>query len=169
MTEFRDEAEERALWRRWRAEGFAPIAAPDALTLASYAEGRLEPGAEAAVEEWLAAHPEAIEDIRAARAAKSSEVPDSLLVQAIALAVAMEPGAANVVRFPRPAAAARWRAAIAWSGLAASIVATSLIGFSLGNDAYLSLNATPAGDNTLQSLIDPPVGLFSGLGEDSGT
>ena len=45
--------EDRELWRRWRALGeVAP--APDAMTLAAYAEQRLGESEAASVEDWLA-------------------------------------------------------------------------------------------------------------------
>jgi hypothetical protein len=167
-----DRTDEAALWRRWRsaaASGAAAAVEPDALLLAAYAEDRLPEAASGTIEEWLATHPETVSDILAARRAARAEglaASDAVIAAATALVVA---GDAQVLTFPPPAARrARWRAAAMWSGLAASLVVTSMIGFTLGNSAYLSL----AGSTTSalgQDLFDPPTGLFNSLDEDPNT
>jgi hypothetical protein len=86
------------------------------------------------------------------------------VARAAALIVA---GTDRGVPLRRPAAAPRWRSAIAWGGLAASIAVTSLVGFSLGSDAYASFSGG-AGTNGFD-LLDPPVGLFTGFAEDQST
>ena len=56
--------EDRELWRRWRALGeVAP--APDAMTLAAYAEQRLGESEAASVEDWLATNPTAWSELAA--------------------------------------------------------------------------------------------------------
>jgi anti-sigma factor RsiW len=167
MTEPRDEAEGWALWRWWRGRN-AQLAVPmDGLSLAAYAEGRLDANGAQAVEYWLAAHPEALADVIAARAA--AEAPSSSTSAAIVARAAglVHWPSAEVVPLRR--AAPRWRTAVAWSGIAASLMVTSLVGFALGSDAYLSAANTSAADTTFQNLLDPPTGLFSGFGEDNGT
>ena len=52
--------------------------------------------------------------------------------------------------------------AIAWGGIAASLLATSLVGFALGNNAYLNLVGEPAAaESTIHELLDPPSALFA--------
>jgi hypothetical protein len=170
MAEPKDEAEAAALWRRWRAaETAPPVAAPDALTLAAYVEARLDPHAAEAVEAWLSDNPLAFQDILAVRRAAAEpppEVPAAVVARAMAL---VDAGDARVVRFGRLAAPMRsWHSAIGWGAVAASMLLTSLVGFALGNDTYVSLsgNSQP----TLgQELFDPPTGLFGSVDEDSAT
>jgi hypothetical protein len=60
---------------------------------------------------------------------------------------------------------------MAWGGLAASVLATSLVGFTLGNDTYASLmtSATTTDSAAYGDLLDTPSGLFTTFGEDTGT
>lgn len=174
MTGPAGDGEESALWRRWRAaaDGAADDggSAPDLLLLAAYAEDRLEGTARDAVERWLAAHPERIEDVLAARRPQlgkaDREPPPRAVARAMALVAAPDP---QVLPFRRPTPRApRWRVAVVWSGMAASIAATGFLGFALGSDAYANL----IGGTTLlvgQELFDPPSGILTGLGEESDT
>jgi hypothetical protein len=163
--------DEAGLWRRWRGDagvaGATDAARPDLLLLAAYAEGRLDEAQAAPVERWLYANPGAIEDLRAARQAPTltaQAAPDAIVARAAELVVA---GTDRVVPFRRPAAAPRWRSAIAWGGLAASIAVTSLVGFSLGSDAYSSFSSGASAGGF--DLLDPPGGLFTGFTEDQST
>jgi len=167
-----DRTDEAALWRRWRSASASDAAVafePDALLLAEYAEARLPEAMSETVEDWLAAHPEIISDVLAARRAArggSPAVSDAVIARATALVAA---GDAQILAFPSPAGRRpSLRTAALWSGLAASLVVTSMIGFSLGNSAYLSLagSTTPA---LGQELFDPPTGLFNSLDEDPNT
>jgi hypothetical protein len=167
-----DRTDEAALWRRWRSASVlvGPTGgAPDAVLLAAYAEGRLSEEAAAPVEDWLAVHPDAISDFVAAQRSGRDEhpvAPTAVVARAEALVAV---GDAHILTFP-PAAPRRagWRTAALWSGMAASLAVTSLIGFSLGNSAYLSLvdGGSPAFG---QELFDPPTGLFNSLDEDPNT
>ena len=161
---------EAALWRRWRAAAVdATGAEPDAVLLAAYAENRLSEQAAEAIENWLATHPETVSDVLAARGvARAEAVTASAAVTARAAALVVA-GDAQVLAFRQPSPRVRsWRTAAMWSGMAASLVVTSLIGFSLGNSAYLSLvgGASPAFG---QELFDPPAGLFNSLDEEPST
>jgi hypothetical protein len=167
-----DRTDEAALWRRWRSASALVNAAgaePNALLLAAYAENRLAEEAAEAIENWLADHPETVSEVLAARAMQRAEIPVAspvVMARAMALVAA---GNAQVLAFRRPAGrVASWRSAAMWSGMAASLVVTSLIGFTLGNSAYLSLVgvASPA---LGQELFDPPTGLFNSLDEDPNT
>lgn len=172
MAAPKDRTDEAALWRRWRlasASVDASGTAPDAMTLAAYAEDRLPEAATETIENWLVAQPEAVSDILAARRAARSESP-AASPAVIALAAALvAAGDAQILAFQQPAGRrASWRTAALWSGLAASLLVTSMIGFTLGSSAYLSLAgaALPAFG---QELFDPPTGLFNSLDEDPNT
>ena len=172
MAGSRDTMDEAALWRRWRSAAASAMTAgaePNPLVLAAYAENRLPPHAVEAVEDWLAAHPEALQDVLAARQAAREALPaasPAVLARAAALVVE---GNAQVLPFRHPATrVTSWRGAIAWGALAASLLVTSLVGFTLGSDAYVSLarSTSPALGH---ELLDPPMGLFHSLDEESST
>jgi len=176
MTGPGERAGDAALWQRWRmsaraAPGGAP---PDPIVLAAWAEGRLDESAAEPVEAWLFEHPEALEDLLAAReagAAAPPPAPEALIARAAALVPARE---SNVVSFAAASAVRRsgWRNAVAWGGLAASLLVTSLGGFALGDRAYMNLmgggNVAATSDNPVPDLLDPPSGLFE-TDEDSAT
>jgi anti-sigma factor RsiW len=164
MAEFQDRTEDAALWRRWRSAAGpdAPIE-PDSLLLAAYADNRLEQARVDQVEEWLAQHPEALEDILAARRAAQSPLPQSAPAAVARAAALVSPGGAQVLAFPRPAA--RWRSLAAWGCMAASLVMVSVIGFNLGSDVYATLSGGGTGALS-QELLDPS-GFLSNADEDS--
>lgn len=142
MTRVGDGVKDRALWRRWQASEMKKTCTPDALALAAYAEGHLGEAEAGTVEDWLAAHPEILADIQTARAL--APLPsDGTYEVAVARACALvadddtAPETGNVVPFRRVARS--WRDALAWSSVAASLVAASLVGFSMGSDASQSL------------------------------
>lgn len=175
------EAQSRALWRRWiMREGLtgseaADLDLPDAMTLAAYAEGRLDAAARAAVEGHFADHPELAEDIAMARRVAGEELvraddaPE--LAAIIARASALAPERDNVVAFRPARAEPAWRLTARWSALAASLAMVSYLGFALGNDASSSLAmlGQPASAGLAEVVLDPPTGLLGGLGEMSGT
>jgi anti-sigma factor RsiW len=165
MTGPGERAEGAALWQRWRLE--TPVAAssvvPDPLMLAAYADGRLDESQAETVEDWLADNPDALADLLAAQQAAQARPPSLASEALIARAVSLVPTPpVNLVRL-RPAVTftRRWRSAVMWSGLAASLVATSLIGFALGNDAYLNFADQPAAaESAGHELLDPPLNPF---------
>jgi hypothetical protein len=162
-----DRAEAATLWRRWRmaaVKDAAAIAEPNASLLAAYAENRLSPTAAAAVEDWLADHPEAIGDILAARQAGEPAASATVIARATALIAAAEAG---VVAFRAKAQirTSSWRVAIACGGMAASFLITSALGLSLGYDAYMNFSGTSP--SLVQEALDPPAGLFNSTDEDS--
>jgi len=173
MSDKGAETQDRRLWQRWQALGETSRAAePDALMLAAYAEGRLSEAEAAPVEAWLAAAPEALSDIVAARSAHRQS-PQEVDERIRGKAAALVPGAsamasAEVLPF-RPRRLPPLRAAIAWSGMAASILCASLVGFSMGSDAYASLAGTPAGDSASVDALGTPPSLDSYFSDDSGT
>lgn len=167
MTASEDRATDAALWRRWRRDFRSGPGgeASDPLLLAAYAEGRLGAAEQDAVEDWLADHPEALDDVLAAAGAESgvfSAPPDSTVLRAAAL-VGTGGGKGTVVPFPLAVAQRRraWRSAAAWGGLAASLLVTSLVGFGIGDDAYSSLTGQPTAiESAAHELIDPPSTIF---------
>ncbi len=166
MTGMGERAEEAALWQRWRA--LSPSVASfrasgEAGELAAYIDGRLDETSAEAVEAWLFAQPDALDDVIATRAlAQGQHAPVS--AAAITRAASLvAPRDAKIVPFPTIARQRRgWRTAVAWGGLAASLLVTSLFGFSLGSSAYLNLMGPPAAtESTFHQLFDPPGGLFT--------
>lgn len=159
--------EERGLWQRWRTLSKAEPPAPNALALAAYAEFRLDEAAAELVENWLAAHPEALADIAAARALmreRPDRADDKMIARASAL-VASSSG--TVVPFRRSAPG--WRNALAWSSVAASLIATSLVGFALGSDAYQNLSRNQATDAVSVDALDAPSTPDFYFSDESGT
>jgi hypothetical protein len=165
MAGSQDRTEEAALWRRWRsAAAPGPAADPDPLLLAAYVENRLGAADLDTVEEWLAADPALLEDSLAARRAAQAALPEAspaIIARASALVRSSEVG---VVAFRRPVQ--RWRAMAAWGGMAASLVVTSLVGFTLGTSTYGNFAGSSLATLS-QELLDPPTGLFNILDEDS--
>jgi anti-sigma factor RsiW len=165
-----DEADEAGLWRRWRMAAGDGLAGgePDALTLAAYAEDRLDAETVAAVEAWLADDPQATQDVLAARRVRDEALP-AAPEAIVARAAALLGGGAEVLAFRRAAARPwRWRGAVGWSAMAASLLVACLAGFATGNDTYATLSGG-ANASLSQELLDPPTGLFNGMDEDSNT
>lgn len=166
-----ERAEATALWRRWQT--LAPeleAEEPDFMELAAFAEGHVAETASDAVDEWLAAQPDRLDDVVAARTAATAELTtdaatERMMARAMALVAAP---AAGVVPLRRSTARVTgWRGAVAWGGLAASLAATSLVGFALGSNAW----STFAGDQQAsgyQEIFDAPAGIFSGISDDEG-
>ena len=175
MTEPMDKAAEITLWWHWRramlnAAGEA-APAPDPLLLAAYAEHRLSETAAEELEAWLALNPEALADVLAARVSKlgqpSVQPPEAVLVRAMGLV----PGVTSTVlpfrRTARPAPS--WRIAMGRVAVAASLLVVSLIGFTLGTDAYMNLLNGGQSTALSQDLFDAPAGIFSTLGEETSS
>jgi anti-sigma factor RsiW len=120
----------RALWQRYRQGPPAAVAEPDLMELAAYADGLLDPAASAAVEAWLALHPEALADIAAARDLATGEI-------------AALPAPLPVIRAARglvtPPPAPLWRRAANWSSVAAAAMVVAVIGFQVGIATATSL------------------------------
>ena len=169
MTGIDERAEWTALWRRWRATARAEsdTREPDPLQLAAYAEHRLDEAEAGAIEAWLAANPEAFEDVRLAQA--DLDQPQAASAAMIQRALPLLAGSGRVLAFERPERRlSGLRLALAWGGMAASIAATGFVGFVLGSAAYGSF----IGDQEMQSTPDqelfaPPTALFSDAGEES--
>lgn len=171
-----NEFNEAALWRRWRdgeAEAGRAAAEPDALALAAYAEHRLgRPGTDpetdpaiAAVEAWLVDHPEALDDILAARSTVDPPASESLVARAQGLVVRPD---GNVVPLRR--ASGDWRHTATLSGIAASLIAAVLVGFSLGTDDVVDLSGLGLNQTVVeqQALIGSPGSILVTDDEDGG-
>src|SRR5487761_964581 len=164
MTEPGDmkSADSAALWRRFRTldraaePAKATDGAPAALDLAAYAEGRLDAAEQ--IEAWLAVHPEALDDIIAAPGAGDAIVSPPMIDRAAALVTA-EPAGARVVPFRRPTAHYAWRVHVARVAVAASLVLTGLIGFTLGTESYSNLFGTV--ESITGGLFDQSTGVFT--------
>jgi hypothetical protein len=63
----------------------------------------------------------------------------------------------------------QWRTALAWSSIAASLLCASLVGFSMGSDAYANLSGTQTAEVAAADGLDAPPSLDSYLSDDSGT
>jgi len=166
------EREEAALWSRWRAlarkTDRSAGAEPDEMTLAAYADGRLDARRAEAVEAWLFDHPDALADVLAARALATAhaEVPEALLGRACALVASQQN---RVLPFPQSTLrSGSWRGVMAWASIAASLLITSLVGLSLTGHAQYEAASRPV-SAALPDLLDPPGGLFSGFDEDPAT
>jgi len=166
MTEPGDmkSAELAALWRRFRtldraaAPAKAVDEAPAALELAAYGEGRLDEVATERVEAWLAVHPEALDDVIAARGASDSVASPRAIDRAAALVTA-EPAGARIIPFRRPAAPYAWRVHLARVAVAASLVLTGLVGFTLGSEVYSNLFGST--ESASSGLFDQSTGVFT--------
>jgi anti-sigma factor RsiW len=145
MTEQdRDIANDRALWlsvsRAWAEHGLGERPGP--VILAAYLDDRLEPADQARVEAWMAAAPEILDLVAAARAASqagSAPAPE----QVVARARALRFGPAGK-RFSR----AGWLDAVfaplriaAVSGAVAAVILAAVAGFELGRAGYLHMAA----------------------------
>ncbi len=158
-------ADQAALWRRFRAldrsigrgqavDGDADIA----LDLAAYAEGRLRETTAERVEAWLATHPEALDDVIAARSVDDVIAPQRVVDRATVL-VSGDSTDGRVVPFRRSPAAYAWRMHVARIAVAACLVLTGLVGFTLGSSVYGSL--FPSSDSVSSDTVDQPTSFFS--------
>lgn len=156
-------AEQAALWRRFRALGrtVRDQAADDAdatYDLAAYADGRLSETATEAIEAWLAVHPEALDDLIAARSAGNVIAPQRVIDRAAAL-VSGDSTDGRIVPFRRPAVAYAWRVHMVRIAVAACLVLTGLVGFTLGSGVYGNL--FPSSDSVSGDTADQPTSFFS--------
>ncbi len=154
-------ATEAALWRRFRAleRADANQEAPTALELAAYADGRLDESTVERIEAWLHGHREVLDDIIAARSGHELPAPHEVVERAAAL-VGSDPAGARIIPFRRPAAPSYgWRVHMARIAVAASLVLTGLIGFTLGTESYASLFGPAA--SVTGGLFDQSSGVFT--------
>lgn len=165
-----------ALARRWLDAAAALPApdAPDALTLAAYAAGRLDDAAAEAVEAALAADPVLLDTLLALRQPPETEIPSTALIRSAQALVAPRTGEggtghAGILPFRRNtsdhkrSSIGRARGWLAWGAVAAGLMIVSTAGFNLGMRTAEAFNPPMTADVT-SDLLDP-----SGLaGDDSG-
>ena len=178
-----DKAQSRVLWRRWTmgekqaGAGTAGAMPLDELTLAAYAEGRLDAADSEEVAAFLGDHPEFAEDVAVARhvasATATEEAGDLELAAIIARASALVPATDDRVIAFRPAprrSEPSWRLAARWAALAASFAMVSYLGFALGTDASYSLASLDQSVTAApgDEVLDPPTGFLGGLSEIGG-
>ncbi len=155
-------ARARPGWRATITPGSAEEA-PDPLMLAAYLDGALGEAGRAPVEAWMAATPEALELMIAARAELGQApgaVPESLVSRAQGLVrapprVSAGPGAwlRGLIGF-EPAA---WRP-LAWAGVTVVLLVVSAGGFELGRlgvDRLVPVQTAALGDDLGLGLDDP--------------
>ena len=157
------------LWARARPGRRAAAAleasgeVPDTLDLAAYLDGALDEAGCAAVEAWMAATPEALELMIAARAELGQApgaAPESLISRARGLVRApvrksAGPGAwlRGLIGFEPEA----WRP-LAWAGVTAALLVVSAGGFELGRlgtDRLVPVQSATLGDDLGFGLDDP--------------
>jgi hypothetical protein len=136
------EERDRALWRRLRAEyedsAAGEACAPDEMALAAYLEGTLDEAECAEVEAWLAAAPEGLDLVLAAREAlaePSVAAPEAVVRRAAAL-VPDPPGRRLAGRL-RGVFMPLWQP-LGWSGAVAGVLLACVVGFQLGQSGYQS-------------------------------
>jgi len=165
MSEPRDmkSADLAALWRRFHAldrteRNQARDDADIALDLAAYTDGRLGEAAAETVETWLAAHSEALDDLIVARGAGDTIAPQRIIDRAAALVAGDSPDG-RVVPFRPSSISHTWRVQMARVAVAACLVVTGLVGFTVGSSTYGNLFsfASSASGETL----DQPTSFFS--------
>ena len=158
-------ARARPGWRALAAPGGAPGAsgeAPDPLILAAYLDGALDEAERERVEAWMAASPEALDLIAAAREALGQEpgaAPESLVSRAQGLVRAPVREPAGLLAWLRGLTGFEvqaWRP-IAWAGVTAVLLVASAGGFELGRlgTEQLASIQTAAGDDLDLGLDDP--------------
>jgi anti-sigma factor RsiW len=155
------------LWARagWRA-AIPPETvgeAPDPLTLAAYLDGTLDEAGRATVEAWMAAAPEALELMIAARAELGQvpgAAPESLVSRAQGLVRAPVPehfGLGARLRGLIGFEPAAWRP-LAWAGVTAVLLAVSAGSFEfgrLGAEQLAPIQSAAIGDDLELGLDDP--------------
>jgi hypothetical protein len=161
------------LWARARPGWRAAIApgsaeeAPNPLMLAAYLDGALDETGREAVEAWMAATPEALELMIAAREALAADPPGA----PDAAPVSLVSRAQGLVRAPlrEPAGLGAWlRGSIgfepeawrplAWAGVTAALLVVSAGGFELGRlgtERLVSFQTATLGDDLELGLDDP--------------
>jgi hypothetical protein len=139
------ELDGKNLWARLKT------AEPDALTLAAYAEGRLDRASSATVERWLALDPDAAGDVAQARAPVPA-IDDDAAARVAARALPLV--SARILAF-RPRVP-RWAEITA---IAASLVLVAYLGFELGTQSMVIQDDTV---DVFDSFTIPG-GLLDGL------
>lgn len=160
-------ARARPGWRALAAPGEAPGAfgeAPDSLILAAYLDGALEAAERERVEAWMAAFPEALELMAAARQTlemgSGEPSPESLILRAQGLVRAPVREPAGLLAWLRGLAGLEvqaWRP-LAWAGVTVVLLVVSAGGFELGRlgtERLVSVQSATLGNDLAFGLDDP--------------
>jgi anti-sigma factor RsiW len=162
---------DRRLWQRCRTIDAAEDEAARFLDLAAYADGLLDIEEQERVDAFLAAHPEAATDVRAARALAGTERTLAGFERIIARACAISPDTNSVSGKVVPLAPRQGRRLLQvfaqCGSLAAAIALAGWLGFAMGSDTSLALSDHRQTTDTglLPELSDPGTGLLRDLGE----
>jgi len=136
------EERHRALWRRYGAElqesTGGKLRASDEMALAAYLDGTLDEAGRAKVEAWLAAVPEGLDLVLAAREAlvEPGIVPPEAVVRRAA-ALVPDPPASRLAGRLREILMPLWQP-LGWSGAVAGVLLACVVGFQLGQSGYES-------------------------------
>jgi anti-sigma factor RsiW len=137
------EQKDRAFWHRLRAESQDFVAgeawAPDEMALAAYLDGTLEEAGRAELEDWLAAAPEGLDLVLAAREAlaePSTAAPEAVVRRAAALVP--DPPEGRLADRLRGVFTPLWQP-LGWSAAVAGVLVACVVGFQLGQSGYESI------------------------------
>ena len=160
-------ARARPGWRAFASPGEAPGVsgeAPDPLILAAYLDGTLDLAERERVEAWMAAFPEALELMTAARETlgkgSPEPSPEGLILRAQDLVRAPLREPAGLRAWLRGLAGLEtqvWRP-LAWAGMTAVLLVVSAGGFELGRlgtERLVSVQNATLGDDLALGLDDP--------------
>ena len=160
-------ARARPGWRALTAPGEASGAfgeAPDPLILAAYLDGALDAAEHERVEAWMAAVPEALELMAAARQSLEEDSrepsPESLILRAQGLVRPPLREPTGLLAWLRGLAGLEvqaWRP-LAWAGVTAVLLVVSAGGFELGRlgtERLVSVQSATLGDDLALGLDDP--------------
>ncbi len=162
---------DRRLWQRCRTIDAAEDEAARFLDLAAYADGLLDIEEQERVDAFLAAHPEAAADVRAARALAGAEPTfagfERIITRASALSADTNSVSGKVVPLAPRHGRRLLQSFAEWGSLAAAIALAGWLGFAMGSDTSLALSdhRQPSDTGLLPELFDPGTGLLQDIGE----
>lgn len=159
------------LWQICRETEATEDETAQLLELAAFADGTLDEDDRERVAARIAADPEAMADIAAARLLADA-APAAASAEVVARACAAHPAAtarpAQIVRFPLIRRAANWNGVTQWGSLAAAVMVAGWLGFNLGTDTWSSYSqVSRPGDDQIRELLDPSANFMRDLTEAS--
>lgn len=166
---------DKAIWQYCQTTDIEPDEAERLLDLAGFVDARLDPDEHDRVAAHLMADIEAAGDIAAARAlaaAPQAPADEALIARAVALVAAPAETRGEVVPFRRLTRPARGVLFVArWGSLAAAIVMTSWLGFSLGSNTSVALSQIrqPTDESFIGDLVDPSGGVLHSISDGFGS
>jgi hypothetical protein len=164
---------DRELWLLSRDADAPEDEAARLLDLAAFADGALDEDDGERIAAWLAAHPDEMSDVAAARAlavaplaaAPLADAPAEVIARASAAHPSLAPAPAEIVTFPAVhRQAANWNGLARWGSLAAAVVVAGWLGFNLGIEAWSDYSQIGQGrDDPMRELLDPSAGVIRDL------